>query len=138
MTRKIELLTVIVCEEDYKYCLFDWDEKSTTEKVQIIDDANNPDESFCFMQEWIGDDFSLYKNLNENVGREWVIMTRVLIHDYSITREGIDAMWADLRKRIQESDEPIKVAGIIGILSQVEGERLRKESIQESEALGDA
>lgn len=58
--------------------------------------------------------------------------------DKSPTRESIDAMWADLRRRIQESDEPIKVTGIIGKLNQVEDERLRKESIQESEALGDA
>lgn len=159
---KIEKYFVIVCEEDYPIDVWDWDNLTNAERVQCVDDARNPDVDFIYNQEWIiqDDDSSLYASLNELVGRSCKITSKVLIHEDPITRESIDAMWANLRKRIQKSDEPIKVTGIIGNLNRdeqeieihlddkvissydemtdEEHERRRHENAEESKALGDA
>lgn len=82
-TSKIEKYFVIVCEEDYKYSIMksEWDKYLNAKKVQIVNDAADPDESFIWKEEWIvkDGDYSLYDNLHSLVGRETLVMTKTLI-----------------------------------------------------------
>jgi len=49
-------IEILVCEEDYKYDVSDFDKFTAEKKLEILRDVNSSDESFVWRELWLGTD----------------------------------------------------------------------------------